>query len=71
MFESNILTFNPGWVGVGQAAEGFTDVRVLRERLGAVGLECSEDTTNGAPSGPVSFKFVDPDGNAILIDQHV
>ena len=71
MFDSNILTFNPGWTGVGEPAKKFTDVRELSERLQALGIEVSEDTTNAAPSGPASFTFTDPDGNMILIDQHV
>jgi hypothetical protein len=71
MFDSNILTFNPGWVGLGQPAEEFTDIRVLADQLRAVGIECSEDTTNEVPNGPASFKVADPDGNVILIDQHV
>ncbi len=71
MFESNILTFNPGWVGLGQPADEFTDVRVLSERLQKVGIECSDDTTGETPSGPASLKVTDPDGNVILIDQHV
>ncbi len=71
MFDSNILTFNPGWVGLGQQADEFTDVRVLNDRLRSVGIECVEDTTNEAPSGPASFMVADPDGNVILFDQHV
>lgn len=71
MFESNILTFNPGWVGLGEPVDAFTDVRELRDRLRAAGIECSQDTTNDTPSGPASFTVVDPDGNVILFDQHV
>ena len=71
MFDSNILTFNPGWAGLGEPAEEFTDVRLLSDQLRAAGIESSEDTTNDTPSGPASFKVVDPDGNVILIDQHV
>ena len=71
MFDSNVLTFNPGWVGLGQPTDDFTDVRVLGERLRAVGIECSDDTTGETPSGPASLKVTDPDGNVILIDQHV
>jgi len=71
MFDSNILTFNPGWVGLGEPAEDFTDVRLLSDQLRAAGIESSEDTTNDTPSGPASLKVVDPDGNVILIDQHV
>jgi catechol 2,3-dioxygenase-like lactoylglutathione lyase family enzyme len=71
MFDSNILTFNPGWVGLGQSADEFTDIRVLGDQLRAVGIETSESTTSETASGPASFKVADPDGNVILIDQHV
>lgn len=70
MFESNILTFNPGWEGVGQPADEFTDVRVLAEQLRAAGIECADDTTGDSPAGPASFTITDPDGNVILVDQH-
>ena len=71
MFESNILTFNPGWTGMGEAVDEFTDIRVLSEQLKAEGLTLINDTTGETPSGPASFSIVDPDGNAILLDQHV
>ena len=71
MFDSNILTFNPGWVGLGQPAEEFTDIRALSDQLRAVGIEPSENTTSETLSGPASLKVADPDGNVILIDQHV
>jgi catechol 2,3-dioxygenase-like lactoylglutathione lyase family enzyme len=71
MFESNILTFNPGWVGLGEPVEDFTDIRVLRAELSELGLETHDDSTGETPTGPASFALKDPDGNAILIDQHV
>lgn len=71
MFDSNMLTFKPGWVGLGEPVDEFTDVRALNEKLRSAGVECMEDTTNEAPSGPASFVVVDPDGNVILFDQHV
>jgi catechol 2,3-dioxygenase-like lactoylglutathione lyase family enzyme len=71
MFEGNILTFNPGWAGLGQPIEAFTDIRLLRDQFVGAGLEPSADTTSDAPSGPASFTLVDPDGNAVLFDQHV
>ncbi len=71
MFDANILTFNPGWEGLGEPAESFTDVRELRDRLVAAGMELSSDTTAETPSGPASFTIADPDGNVILFDQHV
>ena len=70
MFEKNILTFNPGWNSDAQLIEGFTDVRELQRQLKAQGVtlmsEADETTT-----GPASFVVVDPDGNPILVDQHV
>ena len=70
MFERNILTFNPGWDGNAQPLEKFTDVRELQRRLKAEGVvlaaEADESTT-----GPASFMAIDPDGNPILVDQHV
>ena len=71
MFDANILTFNPGWEGLGQPSDEFTDVRDLSRQLTALGLEPGDDTTSQTPSGPASFKVTDPDGNVILIDQHV
>ncbi len=70
MFEKNILTFNPGWDQNAQKVSPFTDVRELQRKLKAQGVqiinEADESTT-----GPASFMAVDPDGNQILIDQHV
>lgn len=70
MFEQNILTFNPGWDWQAQPVESFSDVRELQRQIKAQGVElmneADEDTT-----GPASFVVVDPDGNAILVDQHV
>ncbi len=70
MFEGNILTFNPGWDGQAQALDSFMDVRELQRRLKANGVTLvSEADENGA--GPASFVVLDPDGNSILVDQHV
>jgi catechol 2,3-dioxygenase-like lactoylglutathione lyase family enzyme len=70
MFERNILTFNPGWDQNAQAVAPFTDVRDLQRQLKTQGVpflqEADEQTT-----GPASFIVVDPDGNPILVDQHV
>ena len=71
MFEGNILTFNPGWAGLGEPVDEFTDVRELRAQLVGRGLDVSGDTTADSPSGPASFTVTDPDGNVILFDQHV
>lgn len=71
MFEANILTFNPGWQGVAEPLDGFTDVRELSARFRAAGLDVANDTTGDSPQGPAGFTLVDPDGNALLFDQHV
>ena len=70
MFEKNILTFNPGWDSGAQKLDVFTDVRDLQRQLKAKGvaLQTEADETS---TGPASFMIVDPDGNPILIDQHV
>jgi len=71
MFESNILTFNPGWSGPGTEAEEFTDIREIKKRLADAGIEVDNDSTEDSSTGPASFTIADPDGNAILLDQHV
>jgi hypothetical protein len=71
MFEGNILTFNPGWAGLGQPVEDFTDIRDLGSDLMQAGLALVDDTTGATSGGPASFTLTDPDGNAILFDQHV
>lgn len=70
MFENNILTFNPGWDESANALEDFDDVREIQKHLKekGVSLEREADETT---SGPASIVMLDPDGNAILIDQHV
>ncbi len=70
MFEGNILTFNPGWNSQAQPVDEFTDVRDLQRQLKARGLEMSVEADESG-SGPASFILTDPDGNAILVDQHV
>jgi lactoylglutathione lyase len=70
MFERNVLTFNPGWDEMAQAVEAFTDVREHQRRLKAQGLELQTQADEGT-KGPASFILVDPDGNPVLVDQHV
>lgn len=70
MFEQNILTFNPGWDAEGKPVESFTDVRELQKQLLERGVELQNRAEEGT-TGPASFVAVDPDGNPILIDQHV
>ncbi|RAJ16770.1 VOC family protein [Olleya aquimaris] len=70
MFDNNILTFNPGWDESANKLEDFDDVRSIQKHLKQHNVpfvtEADENT-----SGPASFVVLDPDGNAILIDQHV
>lgn len=70
MFEKNMLTFNPGWDENAQPVERYTDVRDLQKQLKAAGLAL-ETEADETTSGPASFVVHDPDGNPILIDQHV
>ncbi len=71
MLEGNMLTFNPGWDPECNTLESFDDVRAIRDELTEGGIEMTSDTTQKTSEGPASIMFVDPDGNAILIDQHV
>ncbi len=70
MFEKNILTFNPGWDSSAQPLDSFTDVREIQEKLKADGIEFASEADE-TTTGPASFVIVDPDGNPILVDQHV
>jgi lactoylglutathione lyase len=70
MFDKNILTFNPGWSSDAQQLKTFTDVRELQRQLKDRGVEFISETDE-ASAGPASFMIADPDGNAILVDQHV
>jgi lactoylglutathione lyase len=70
MFEKNILTFNPGWNQNAQKLAAFTDVRELQRQLKAHGVEFQSEADEST-TGPASFIAVDPDGNPILVDQHV
>lgn len=70
MFEKNILTFNPGWDGNAQALPSFTDVRELQKKLKGQGVTFNVEADEST-KGPASFVIEDPDGNPILVDQHV
>ena len=70
MFDSNILTFNPGWDSNANPVEGFTDVRDIQSRLKTGGIELISEAEADS-TGPASVMLADPDGNMILIDQHV
>ena len=70
MFEKNTLTFNPGWDSNAQKLDEFTDVRELQKQLKAQGVELMTEADEST-TGPAYFMLMDPDGNPILIDQHV
>ena len=69
MFEKNILTFNPGWDSSAQPLPEFTDVRELQRQLKSQGVSLTSEADE-TTTGPASFTLEDPDGNAILFDQH-
>lgn len=69
MFEKNMLTFNPGWDGMARPVAEFEDVRDIEARLRAAGVEIATAAAEG--DGPASFVVIDPDGNPVLVDQHV
>ena len=70
MFDKNILTFNPGWDSSARRLPSFTDVRDLQRQLKAQGIQLVQEADEST-TGPASFVAVDPDGNPILVDQHV
>jgi len=70
MFERNTLTFNPGWNAQAEPLEHFDDVREIQRRLKANGLALASEADE-ATTGPASLMLIDPDGNPILVDQHV
>jgi lactoylglutathione lyase len=69
-FERNIMTFNPGWDANAQKKSSFTDVREILKRLKVQGVKIDKEDVPTS-SGPASFILTDPDGNQILVDQHV
>lgn len=70
MFENNILTFNPGWDENANTLEEFDDVREIQKHLKENHIKLEKETDE-ASKGAGSIVFFDPDGNTILIDQHV
>ena len=70
LLEKNMLTFNPGWDKHAQPVEFFTDIRKLQRELKAAGIDPVTEVDESS-QGPGSFMVVDPDGNPILVDQHV
>jgi hypothetical protein len=69
-FENSMLTFNPGWDQGGNALNAYTDVRDLQHTLKAQGASL-ESEADESSTGSASFVVNAPDGNTILIDQHV
>lgn len=70
MLERNSLTFNPGWDAQAQTLPDFTDVREIQRRLLKQGVVLAQQADANS-SGPAHLVVVDPDGNPVLIDQHV
>lgn len=70
MFERNTLTFNPGWDGNGNQLQSFKDVREIQKQLLEAGIELTAKA-DPESNGPAHIALLDPDGNPILIDQHV
>lgn len=70
MFENNIITFNPGWDENAKKLESFDDVRAIRKHLESNQIKI-DTKADDSTSGPASFMVTDPDGNIILLDQHV
>ena len=70
MFEKNMLTFNPGWDANAQPLPGFTDVREIQRQLRAAGIEFVQEADEST-EGPAHLVVIDPDGNPIMLDQHV
>ena len=70
MFEKNIMTFNPGWDSNAKKLAAFTDVRELQRQSKAQGVKLATEADEST-IGPASFVAMDPDGNQILVDQHV
>ena len=70
MFDRNVLTFNPGWNWQAETLDDFTDVREIQRQLKDAGLTLTTEADEST-IGPASLMLIDPDGNPILIDQHV
>ena len=70
MFDKNMLTFNPGWTQAKESLSEFTDVREIQATLIDRGVEL-QSKADPDSDGPAHITLIDPDGNPILIDQHV
>jgi catechol 2,3-dioxygenase-like lactoylglutathione lyase family enzyme len=70
MFPRNTLTFNPGWDGQNQPLPQFDDIRELQRHFKAQGLKLDLEADEKS-KGPAHLMLTDPDGNPILLDQHI
>lgn len=70
MFDKNVLTFNPGWDENAHGLKEFDDVRAIQQQLKSKGIKLISEADENS-TGPASFMLTDPDGNPILIDQHL
>jgi lactoylglutathione lyase len=70
MLEKNSLTFNPGWDSEKNTLDNFDDVRDIQKELISRGIELAVKADEST-DGPAFVVLNDPDGNPILIDQHV
>lgn len=70
MFKKNILTFNPGWDENANKVKPFDDIRRIQKHLKENDIKIEREV-DANTSGPASIVIYDPDGNTILIDQHV
>ncbi len=70
MFQGNMLTFNPGWDEDAKKIEGFKDIREIQRQLKSKNVMLSSEADEKT-KGPASIMLTDPDGNVILLDQHL
>lgn len=70
MFEGNMLTFNPGWSSKCETLKKFAEVREIQRQLKEQGIQIKTEAAE-TTTGPASLVLIDPDGNTILLDQHV
>jgi predicted lactoylglutathione lyase len=71
MFEKNVLTFNPGWNANAKTLDDFEDIRTIQKSLKNNGIKIETEEIDENTKGPASLMIFDPDGNPILLDQHI
>ena len=71
IFDKNTLCFNPGGHYGEPPLPNFTDIRELAQELKTKGVEFTKEEGLSSKSGPAGFILTDPDGNEILVEQHV